>query len=148
MKDHEIAAIVNELRDIAVQYHGSGQLRERIAHAIVPVLKSLNPVQPSTLAQQVASALPSSVMDRIAKMDKENVVFTDQYAALIDPEVPPRDRSDSLDGVNILAMSQPERIAYAEKLSRKLGSVQDAIHPSDILMTRISKMNFDPKGGA
>jgi len=51
MKDHEIKALVNDLRDIAVKYHSSGQLRERIAHVIVPVLKP-----PSTLAQQVAEA--------------------------------------------------------------------------------------------
>lgn len=39
MKDHQIAAVVNELRDIAVQFHGAQQLRERIAHVIVPLLK-------------------------------------------------------------------------------------------------------------
>jgi len=39
LKDHEIAKIVNELRDIAVQFHASQQLRERIAQVIVPVLK-------------------------------------------------------------------------------------------------------------
>ena len=40
LKDHQIAALVNELRDIAVQYHGTQQLRERIAHVVVPVLRA------------------------------------------------------------------------------------------------------------
>ena len=31
MKDHQIRELVNELRDIAVEYHGTQQLRERIA---------------------------------------------------------------------------------------------------------------------
>lgn len=34
MKDHQIRELVNELRDIAVQYHGTQQLRERIARTI------------------------------------------------------------------------------------------------------------------
>lgn len=38
MKDHEIAALVNRLRDIAIGFHASGQLRERIAHEIAPLL--------------------------------------------------------------------------------------------------------------
>jgi len=42
MKDHEIAALVNELRDVAVTYGQTQQLRERIAHIIVPVLKELS----------------------------------------------------------------------------------------------------------
>lgn len=39
MKDHEIREIVNRLRDIAVLYHDTQQLRERIAGVIVPILK-------------------------------------------------------------------------------------------------------------
>lgn len=34
MKDHEIRELVNQLRDIAVKYHGAGQLREQIARVV------------------------------------------------------------------------------------------------------------------
>lgn len=34
MKDHEIRELVNQIRDIAIEYHGTQQLRERIAHVI------------------------------------------------------------------------------------------------------------------
>lgn len=34
MKDHQIRELVNELRDIAIEYYGTQQLRERIARAI------------------------------------------------------------------------------------------------------------------
>lgn len=34
MKDHQIRELVNDLRDIAVEYHGTQQLRERIARTI------------------------------------------------------------------------------------------------------------------
>lgn len=34
MKDHQIRELVNELRDIAVEYHGAQQLRERIARTV------------------------------------------------------------------------------------------------------------------
>ena len=44
VKDHQIAALVNELRDIAVQYHGTQQLRERIAQVVVPVLRAADSV--------------------------------------------------------------------------------------------------------
>lgn len=40
MKDHQIAAMVNSLRDIARQFHGHGSLRERIANVLVPALKA------------------------------------------------------------------------------------------------------------
>jgi len=39
-KDHEIARVVNELRDIAITYRETQQLRERIANAVVPLLKA------------------------------------------------------------------------------------------------------------
>lgn len=38
-KDHEIARAVNTLRDIAIEFHGAQQLRERIARVVVPLLK-------------------------------------------------------------------------------------------------------------
>lgn len=40
LKDHQIAALVNSLRDIARQFHGHGSLRERIANVLVPALKA------------------------------------------------------------------------------------------------------------
>ena len=40
LKDRQIAALVNDLRDIAVEFHGTQQLRERIARAVVPALKA------------------------------------------------------------------------------------------------------------
>ncbi len=42
MKDHEIAELVNALRDVALQFHGAQQLRERIAGLVLPVVKALN----------------------------------------------------------------------------------------------------------
>ncbi|EEJ7415797.1 hypothetical protein X034_003476 [Salmonella enterica subsp. enterica] len=34
MKENQIRELVNELRDIAVEYHGTQQLRERIARTV------------------------------------------------------------------------------------------------------------------
>lgn len=39
LKEHQIRELVNELRDIAVQYHGTQQLREKIARAVNNSLK-------------------------------------------------------------------------------------------------------------
>ena len=40
MNDHEIAKLINDLRDVAIKYHDTQQLRERIAGLVVPVLKA------------------------------------------------------------------------------------------------------------
>lgn len=39
LDDHQIALIVNQLRDTAIDYHSTQQLRDRIAHIIVPYLR-------------------------------------------------------------------------------------------------------------
>lgn len=45
MKDHQIRALVNELRDIAVEYYGTQQLRERIAKTVrAAMLQGTEPV--------------------------------------------------------------------------------------------------------
>lgn len=41
MKDHEIAAIHNEVRDIAIKYHGHQCLRELMIKAIRPLVLEL-----------------------------------------------------------------------------------------------------------
>lgn len=38
LKGHEVAALINRLRDIAVEFHSAQQLRERIAGEIRPLL--------------------------------------------------------------------------------------------------------------
>ena len=55
VKDHVIAQTVNELRDIAVKFHGAQQLRERIAHVVVPLLQA-TPQPPSPERARHAAA--------------------------------------------------------------------------------------------
>jgi hypothetical protein len=43
--DHEVAALVNRLRDIAVAFHATEQLRDRIAHEIGLVIAAPQPAQ-------------------------------------------------------------------------------------------------------
>lgn len=52
VKDHEIAQAVNELRDIAVTFHATQQLRERIAGVVVPLIRRAAPTRLSD--EQVA----------------------------------------------------------------------------------------------
>ncbi|WP_284881149.1 hypothetical protein [Citrobacter portucalensis] len=45
MKDHQIRELVNELRDLAIEYHGTQQLRERIARTVrAAMLQGAEPV--------------------------------------------------------------------------------------------------------
>ncbi|HET8870105.1 MAG TPA: hypothetical protein VFM48_06640, partial [Aquabacterium sp.] len=55
IKDHVIREAVNQLRDCAIKFHATQQLRERIAGIIVPLLKSTPaaPSQPVTLTDEV-----------------------------------------------------------------------------------------------
>ncbi|MDV2874453.1 hypothetical protein [Phytobacter diazotrophicus] len=49
MKDHEFRELVNQLRDIAVEYRDTQQLREHIAHTVRAALQSGNSGQPVTV---------------------------------------------------------------------------------------------------
>lgn len=49
MKDHEFRELVNQLRDIAVEYRDTQQLRERIAHTVRAALQPGNSAQPVTV---------------------------------------------------------------------------------------------------
>ncbi|CAM6666570.1 TPA: hypothetical protein ACJ5QC_001706 [Enterobacter hormaechei] len=52
MKDHQIRELVNELRDIAVEYHGTQQLLERIARTVrAAMLHGAEPVRRLTSCQ-------------------------------------------------------------------------------------------------
>lgn len=42
LKDHQVREIVNKLTELAETYEGTQQLRENIAHFIVPILKREN----------------------------------------------------------------------------------------------------------
>lgn len=48
MKDHEIRELVNQLRDIAIEYHGTQQLRERIARAVRAAMLAAAPQLPGS----------------------------------------------------------------------------------------------------
>ncbi len=39
MKDHEIRELINKLRDIAIKYHATQQLRQQIAYVALDALK-------------------------------------------------------------------------------------------------------------
>ena len=48
LKDHQIRELVNQLRDIAIEYHGTQQLRERIAQAVRAAMLAAAPQSPGS----------------------------------------------------------------------------------------------------
>lgn len=60
MKDHEIRELVNQLRDIAIEYHGAQQLRERIARAVRAAILQAEPVT-------TTSKLPGVIDDNLVE---------------------------------------------------------------------------------
>lgn len=64
MKDHQIRELVNELRDIAVEYHGTQQLRERIARTIRAAM--LQGAEPVTTAYKLPELTDSQCLEFLA----------------------------------------------------------------------------------
>ncbi|HHR5522862.1 TPA: hypothetical protein ACS61X_004278 [Klebsiella pneumoniae] len=59
MKDHQIRELVNELRDIAIECHGTQQLRERIARTVrAAMLSSAQQVDANALIPVVSRNEP------------------------------------------------------------------------------------------
>lgn len=77
MKDHQIRELVNELRDIAVEYHGTQQLRERIARTVRAAM-----LQSFGNSEQLNSPVtPDGWVACSERMPKkgEEVLCTDQF---------------------------------------------------------------------
>lgn len=86
LKDHQIAALVNELGDIAVKYHDTQQLRERIAHAVVPLAKA---TQAGTAAQQVTPHEVATQPTALSMtLPAERSLFKEQFRHLDLEEIP------------------------------------------------------------
>lgn len=49
MKDHEIRETINKLRDIAIEWHDYEQLRDRIAHVILPMVAKIREENDDTI---------------------------------------------------------------------------------------------------
>jgi len=69
MKDHIIAAVVNDLRDTAIKFHDTQQLRERLRHCIEPLL----------------AAAPQVVADERAAFD-DWIISTKMIPKILDSE--------------------------------------------------------------
>lgn len=65
MKDHQKRELINELRDVAIQFHGAQQLRERIAHLVLPALRLAESDEREACAK-VCDALGHSVLAHVA----------------------------------------------------------------------------------
>lgn len=62
MKDHQTRELVNSLRDIAIEYHGTQQLRERIAHVVRAAI-----IQAGTLTNEDTKQRWIPLSERIPK---------------------------------------------------------------------------------
>ncbi len=81
MKDHEIRELVNQLRDIAIEYHGTQQLRERIARAVRAAMLAASPHDtPALNSAQSVVTVPGTwipVSERLPEAGGDMIVFTD-----------------------------------------------------------------------
>lgn len=76
MKDHKIRDLVNQLRDIAIEYHGTQQLRERIALAVRAAMLEAAPQSPGSEPATVPGTwIP--VSERLPEAGGDMIVFTD-----------------------------------------------------------------------
>lgn len=68
MKDHQIRALVNELRDIAVEYYGTQQLRERIAKTVRAAM--LQGTEPVSNRDELPECLVKAMQAAIEQLDR------------------------------------------------------------------------------
>ncbi|WP_253378542.1 hypothetical protein [unidentified bacterial endosymbiont] len=67
MKDHQIRELVNELRDIAVEYHGTQQLRERIARTVRNAMLQ-GADRPQNVPQNIPENIPVTQFKSVADL--------------------------------------------------------------------------------
>lgn len=83
MKDHEIRELVNQLRDIAIEYHGTQQLRERIARAVRAAMLAAAPHDtPALNSVQSVVTVPGKwipVSERMPENDVSVLTFDGMY---------------------------------------------------------------------
>lgn len=64
MKDHQIRDLVNELRDIVVEYYGTQQLRERIAKTVrAAMLQGAEQTKYRAIVERIAEIIHGKVTD-------------------------------------------------------------------------------------
>ncbi|HIC0135713.1 hypothetical protein ABN213_13600 [Enterobacter hormaechei] len=64
MKDHQIRELVNELRDIAVEYQGTQQLRERIGRTVrAAILQGAEQTNYRAIVERIAEIIHGKVTD-------------------------------------------------------------------------------------
>ncbi|MCE7547230.1 hypothetical protein LZV53_22055 [Klebsiella michiganensis] len=73
MKDHEIRELVNQLRDVAIKYHGAGQLREQIARVVRGAMLQAGTLTNEGTVQALNSpVIPEGYVMVPAKLTAEN----------------------------------------------------------------------------
>lgn len=94
LKDHQIRELVNQLRDIAIEYHGTQQLRERIARVLRAAMLQAEPVTKANKLGNspvipdrwipVSERLPEDEQEvlTINKMGHRFVSFFDKHSGL------------------------------------------------------------------
>jgi len=85
VKDHQIRELVNELRDIAVEYHGTQQLRERIARTVRAAMLQGSDNDESRCTNQAAPALDSSPKIAESRCGNSQVIPDGWKLVPIDP---------------------------------------------------------------
>lgn len=62
-KDHEIREAINQLRDVAVQFHAAQQLRERIAGIVLPLVKGRAPAEDARMVVGEAPEIEAKIAE-------------------------------------------------------------------------------------
>lgn len=109
LKDHQFRELVTELRDIAADYHGTQQLRERIAHALrTATLQGAEPVSQHPELTVWYGAMPET-------NGKTN------WTAMLH-----REGQHPWEGITIDRSEYPDRVRYeADRMSHLIGELAD-----------------------
>jgi hypothetical protein len=87
MKDHQIRELVTELRDIAIAYHDTQQLRERIARAVRTAMVQVE-AEPVQYVTRIECDLSLVYVEKLAASIRElNGKRSDPQLVVVEPEI-------------------------------------------------------------
>ena len=90
MKDHEIAQLVNALRDCAVEFHSAQQLRERIAALVVPALRGERSPKMPAWSDELSVTLNvlAGKREELRAANDQLVDWDKLFTAVVSPSLP------------------------------------------------------------
>lgn len=138
MKEHEIRELVNRLRDIAIKYHNTQQLRERIAHAVNSAIKPGTLTNEGTIQSGNSGQVPDEKLPlNYLQGQKDGLEWAAQMAEASHPQTGDWLYDDPLELAKAIRKGpdmspvQPVPVVSADLLHAAASAIEDLLTTKD-----------------